>query len=135
MTPSLASLLLIALGGAVGGMGRLWVSSVVTRRFGEAFPWGILVVNVSGAAVIGCLAALLLSRETHVADASQLWAGLVVGLLGSYTTVSSFSLQTLALAREGEVFRAGLNVAASFLLCLLAAAIVYAATLALLGGA
>lgn len=130
-----ANIVLVALGGALGGMGRLWVSGQVQRRAGESFPWGILVVNASGAACIGVLGGLLLSRDTHSAGDFQLWAGLVVGVLGSYTTVSSFSLQTLALLRAGDFPRAALNVVASLGLCLSAAAAGYAAVLALTPGA
>ncbi|MDP3895054.1 MAG: CrcB family protein [Mesorhizobium sp.] len=130
-----ANIVLVALGGALGGMGRLWVSGRVERIAGESFPWGILVVNVSGAACIGVVGGLLLSRDTHSAGAFQLWAVLVIGLLGSYTTVSSFSLQTLALLRAGDFPRAALNVVASLVLCLSAAAAGYAAALTLTPGA
>lgn len=128
VTEWLVGTLLVAFGGALGGVARFWVSGVVAHRFGETFPWGTLVVNVTGAACIGALGALLLTPEAHVVRSGPLWAGLVVGLLGSYTTVSSFSLQTLALARNGEVLRAAFNVMISLALCLGAAAAAYAAT-------
>jgi fluoride exporter len=95
---------------------RFWVAGQVTRRFGEAFPWGTLLVNTSGAGLVGAIAGLL-------ADAGPtVWSALVVGALGSYTTVSSFSLQTLALVRGGELRRAAWNVLGSVVLCLAAAA-------------
>lgn len=119
---------LAALGGAVGSLARFWVSGVIARRFGETFPWGTLAVNVSGAATIGVLAALLLAPETHAVRHPAVWAALVTGVLGSYTTVSSFSLQTLALARNGEGARAAANVALSIVLCLGAAACAWLAT-------
>ena len=117
----------VALGGGLGSVARFWVSGVVAGRYGEIFPWGTLVVNVTGAAAIGVLAAALLAPDaqapgTHVIAHPTLWAGLVVGFLGSYTTVSSFSLQTLALARSGETGRALGNIALSLGLCLAAAA-------------
>lgn len=108
--------LIVGLGGALGGIARFWVSGVVARWVGETFPWGTLVVNVSGSFTIGLLATLLPS-----AGDARLWLALVVGILGSYTTVSSFSLQTLALARDGEWLHAGLNILASVVLCLGAA--------------
>ena len=132
-------ILLALLGGGLGGVGRFWLSGVVARRLGEAFPWATLTVNASGAALVGVLAALLLEPGGHTATMPPLWAGLVIGVLGSYTTVSSFSLQTLALARGGEPIRAALNVVASLVLCLGAAALGYFAVpglwtvLALLG--
>lgn len=127
MTSILVSTLLVALGGGVGGVGRFWVSGLVARRYGEAFPWGTLVVNVSGSTCIGVLAGLLLGGGALTATQTPLWAGLVLGMLGSYTTVSSFSLQTLALVRAGEPVRAALNVVGSLSLCLSAAGGGYAA--------
>jgi fluoride exporter len=128
----LLDLTLVAVGGAVGGIGRFWVSGVVTQRYGDRFPWGTLVVNASGAASIGIVAGLLLSRGAGLSGLSLLWAGLVVGMLGSYTTVSSFSLQTLVLVRSREHLRAVFNVAGSLVLCIGAATVSYLATLAVL---
>lgn len=122
------ALALVAIGGCLGSMARFWVSGAVARRYGETFPWGTLAVNVSGAAVIGILAAILLVPDTQAVQHRTLWAGLVIGLLGSYTTVSSFSLQTLALARNGEGARALLNIVLSLALCLGAAAGAWLAT-------
>ncbi|MRH20733.1 fluoride efflux transporter CrcB [Rhodovulum strictum] len=122
MAEALIALGLVALGGAVGSVARFWLSGVVARRFGETFPLGTLTVNVTGAVAIGVLAALLLAPGTHEIGNRTLWAGLAVGILGSYTTVSSFSLQTLALARNGETGRALANIVLSLALCLAAAA-------------
>ncbi len=122
---------LIALGGALGGAVRYAVSGRVAALWGEDFPWGTLVVNVSGALLIGVLAALLLpdgvaSLQDWVAlqpgHRADLWAALVVGSLGSYTTVSSFSLHNLALAQHRRWWALTGNIAGSMLLCLLAAA-------------
>jgi fluoride exporter len=128
-----ALLLVIALGGFLGGLARYWLSGVVGRAVGESFPWGTMAVNVSGALCIGALSALL-----PVGDADGLtvwlWVALVVGVLGSYTTVSSFSLQTLALLREGDARRAAANVILSVILCLGAAALGHVSVVALAGG-
>lgn len=132
MQMQLAQIGLVALGGALGGIGRHAVSGLVARRWGEAFPWGTLAVNVSGAVLIGVLAGLILDPDRAVRHPS-LWLGLVTGMLGSYTTVSSFSLQTLALLRGGETGRALANVALSLGLCLGAAGLALAATLAAVG--
>ena len=109
----------IGLGSALGGVARYWLSGVIARRFGEAFPVGTLVVNVTGSFVIGLVAALTEpgGRFLMGVPARRF---VMVGVLGGYTTFSSFSLQTLNLAREGEWFYAGANVVASLLLCLLA---------------
>lgn len=121
MTITALHLLAVAAGGAIGGIARVWVAGLVTRRFGDRFPWGTLVVNVSGAALIGVAAGLSLAQEEPV-GVTVSWALLVVGVLGSYTTVSAFSLQTLTLLREGGPGRAATNIAASIALCLGAAA-------------
>jgi CrcB protein len=126
-------LLLVALGGAIGACGRFWLSGMIARRVGETFPWGTLVVNVTGALTIGLLAARFLTAEGVAEPWRLAWIGLVVGVLGSYTTVSSFSLQTLALARAGEGRRAALNVVASLSLCLGAALAGHQAGLRLFG--
>ena len=109
----------IALGSALGGVGRYWLSGVIARRFGEAFPVGTLVVNATGSFVIGFIASLTRPEGRLLMSASGRQF-LMVGICGGYTTFSSFSLQTLNLAREGEWFYAGANVVASLLLCLLA---------------
>jgi fluoride exporter len=129
----LGSIVLVAVGGAVGGIARYWVSGFVAQRFGETFPWGTLVVNVTGAAAIGGLAALLLPTDADASLAMPLWTLLAIGILGSYTTVSSFSLQTLALLRSGEAGHAVRNVAGSVAACLAAAALGYLAALAAVG--
>ncbi|MFN4297028.1 MAG: fluoride efflux transporter CrcB [Brevundimonas sp.] len=134
MTLTLIQILVIAVGGAIGGVARFGVSGIIARRFGEDFPWGTLVVNVSGAALIGVLAGVLLAPETHVANHGPVWSGLVIGILGSYTTVSSFSLQTLTLLRTNKPWLAGGNVIGSLALCVASAALGYAWTLRFLEG-
>jgi fluoride exporter len=121
MQVGLVHLLIVGLGGALGGIVRFWLSSTVNRWLGGAFPWGTLVVNVSGSFAIGLLAASLPKASTG----STLWLALAVGILGSYTTVSSFSLETLTLLRNGQPLQAGLNVAVSLGLCLGAATLGY----------
>lgn len=113
-------LLLVALGGALGGATRFVVGELVQSRVGDAFPWGTLVVNVTGALAIGMAAGIFLSGGA--APAHPAWTIFAVGVLGSYTTVSSFSLQTLELWQRGASVHAALNVLASFALCLAAVA-------------
>lgn len=126
-------LLGVAIGGALGGAARFWLSGLIARRIGEAFPWGTLVVNLTGAFAIGVLAALLAERSAQAVLQMSLWTGLVIGVLGSYTTVSSFSLQTLTLLRDGDYARAAGNVTASLIGCLAAVSAGYLLVLQLWG--
>jgi fluoride exporter len=126
MTPLALQIGLVAMCGFVGGVARVWLAARIAARLGERFPFGTLAVNVSGAALIGVLAGLVPPDE-------PLWLALAVGLLGSYTTVSSFSLQTLSLLRGGAPGLALANVLASTLLCLLAAAAGYVLAVAIAG--
>ena len=118
-------LIFVALGSALGGMARFWLSGFVGRRIGESFPWGTMAVNASGAFAIGVIASAAASGQGIFATPEP-WQFAVIGSLGSYTTVSSFSLQTLALARNGELARAAGNVALSLTLCLGAVALGFA---------
>lgn len=118
MTTIALAAIAILCAGALGGMARVWVASAVAARWGEGFPWGTLLVNVSGAAALG-----LFAGAHGLAGGGGLVAAVVaVGFLGSYTTVSSFALQTLALARAGDRARATMNVVATLGLGLAAAA-------------
>lgn len=107
---------LVLIGGFFGGMLRFWLSGVVGRAVGETFPWGTLVVNVTGATAVGVLVGVSEAVGGVLASAAVRDFA-VIGLFGSYTTVSSFSLQTLNLALDGQFLRAGLNVALSTVLC------------------
>ena len=111
--------ILIALGSALGGVLRFWLGGLFGTGLGERFPLGTLVVNVSGCLMIGLMLAALDSLPTGSAPAELMALG-VTGLLGSYTTVSSFSLQTLQLAEDGDRRGALLNVALSLVGCLAA---------------
>jgi fluoride exporter len=104
-------LLLVVAGGATGGMARLAVANAVSRRLGTAFPWGTLAVNLSGALIIGLLAGL--AGMPLPGEEPRAWSLLAIGLLGGYTTVSSFSLQTLTLWQQGRPRAALVNVAAT----------------------
>jgi CrcB protein len=115
----------VSLGSIFGGMARFWLSGLVARRVGETFPWGTMVINVSGAFVIGALAA---SAADHgMFAAARPWQFAVTGFLGCYTTVSSFSLQTLSLARDSELSLAAWNLLLSVSLCLIAVGAGFAA--------
>ena len=110
--------LFVALGGALGSVGRFALSGAIARGLNEVFPWGTLVVNVSGCFIIGVFA-ILTGPDGRILVPPDVRQFFMVGICGGYTTFSSFSLQTLALAREGDFNRASANVLASVLFCLL----------------
>jgi CrcB protein len=130
MQDMLQALIWVAVGSALGGPARYFVSGLVGRHIGETFPWGTIVVNATGSFVVGLFAA---AAATGVFAMTAAWPFAVTGFLGCYTTVSSFSLQTLALARDGEMMQAGANIFISLFSCLVAVALGYAAGVALLG--
>ena len=101
----ISGLIYVAVGSALGGTARYFLSGFIARRVGETFPWGTLLVNISGALLIGIFGALARNNASLVASSNP-WLFAVTGFLGCYTTVSSFSLQTLSLARDGEGSRA-----------------------------
>ncbi len=107
--------LAIAAGGAVGALLRYWMSSGTHALLGRGFPYGTLVVNVLGSFAIGFLFVLFLERMTLSGE----WrAGILVGVIGAFTTFSTFSIETLNLLEEGAHLKASLNVALSVALCL-----------------
>jgi fluoride exporter len=109
----------VGLGGALGTVARFWASGFVARHFGETFPFGTLVVNVTGSFVIGFFSTLT-GPDGRWLVAPQGRTFFMIGVCGGYTTFSSFSLQTLDLARDGEWLCAGANAALSLVLCMVA---------------
>ncbi len=111
----------VGLGGALGSMLRFWLSILISRQFGETFPWGILAINVMGSFVIGVLAAFT-NPDGPVPPSSRIFATqfLMIGLCGGFTTFSSFSRDTLRLLQDRQWLFAGGNVMLSVALCLLA---------------
>lgn len=109
----------IAVGSALGGMARFWLSGFVANRIGETFPFVTLFINVLGSFVIGFFAALT-GPDGRYLMGTVSRQFVMIGICGGFTTFSSFSLQTLNLANEGEWLYAGLNIVSSFVLCLLA---------------
>jgi fluoride exporter len=120
----LGRLLAIALGGAIGSMARYLISGWVQRSplllrwgmFGPTLPWGTFVVNLTGCLLMGFLAGLFQERlVVH----PELRALVLIGILGGYTTFSSFALETLRLVQQGSFPQAALNGLAGPALCLL----------------
>jgi CrcB protein len=106
----------IMLGGALGTGARFWASGLVAERFGEVFPLGTLFVNVTGSFVIGFFATFA-DPQGPVLVGPRVRQFVMIGICGGYTTFSSFSLQTLELARDGDWLRAGLNSVLSLICC------------------
>ena len=115
----MASYFWIAIGSALGGVARYWCSGVAARLVGETFPWGTLIVNVVGSFIIGFFATLT-GPDGRVFASSTARQFVMIGICGGYTTFSSFSIQTLNLAQDGEWFRVGANIVLSVVCCLVA---------------
>jgi len=105
----------IGVGGAVGSVLRFWVSIWVHGYLGRSFPYGTLAVNVLGCLAMGFLFVMFLER---FADSTVWRAGLLIGVLGGFTTFSSFSIETFNLIESGEPFKALANVLLSVIACL-----------------
>ena len=104
------TILWVGLGGFVGANARYWLGRVLVERYGSAFPWGTLLINVTGAFLIGIIAEMLLLRQ----DDPPAWRlFLIVGVLGGYTTFSSYALEIVALMRSDQMMRAMAYVLAS----------------------
>lgn len=111
--------ILVMLGGSLGTGARFWISGFIAERAGEFFPLGTLVVNVTGSFVVGFFAGFT-GPEGPVLVSPRTRQFFMIGVCGGYTTFSSFSLQTLDLARDGDWLKALLNTALSFGCCLTA---------------
>lgn len=109
----------VALGGALGASGRYLLSTVLQRLLGDGFPWGTLGVNLLGSFLLGLLFAAI-QREAIPPEFQGL---LAVGVLGSFTTFSTFSLETLTLLHEGAWGRAATYALGSLVLGLAAVAL------------
>jgi CrcB protein len=118
----------VAAGSAVGGVARHLLTEAVVKVAGVGFPWGTIVVNVSGSLAIGVLSAL----ADSLADWPPLWRHVAItGVLGGYTTFSAFSVQTVSLLQQGHTAAALLNVGVSVALGVVACWVGFAATIAL----
>lgn len=106
----MSRLFLIGSAGFIGTLARYWLSGIIARRYGETFPFGTLVVNLIGCFLVGLL--FYLSQERFVVNPTARTV-VLIGLLGGFTTFSSFGLQTFALLQDGEFGLAALNLTAS----------------------
>ena len=116
MTIAFNQLIFIAAGGALGAVFRFLVSNGIHSFMGRNFPYGTLTVNVMGSFVMGLSYVMLIERLNISAE----WrAFIVVGLLGAFTTFSTFSIETLMLIQNNELSKAMLNVLLSVVLCVM----------------
>ncbi len=113
------NLLFIALGGAVGALGRYWVTSLVSNP-PASIPWGTLTVNVLGSLLMGALFVIIVEKAQLPANLRPL---LMIGFLGAFTTFSTFSLETVALIHEGHIMSAAIYILLSVILSVLALAL------------
>jgi CrcB protein len=109
--------ILIAVGGAAGALSRYAVDELVTERLGGFFPFGTLLINVSGSFILGLLFALAMERGVL---SPELRPPLIIGFLGAYTTFSTWMLQSWALIEQGAWISAGVNLVGSMVLGLIA---------------
>src|SRR5271166_415301 len=117
MLRNLWTYLCVGAGGFIGTILRYWISGVVAQAYGERFPTGTLVINITGSFIIA-LFSTLTGPDGRLMAGSLERQFFMIGICGGYTTFSSFSLQTLNLAREGQWGYAVLNIGLSVGLCL-----------------
>jgi fluoride exporter len=111
--------LAVAVGGAIGSVGRFWLTIVMTALTGPRFPWGTLLINVAGSFVIGLVAGFTLT-PARVAVHPDVRIFLMTGVCGGFTTFSAFSLQTLELMQSGDIAPALGYAISSVVLCVVA---------------
>ena len=109
--------LLAGIGGAIGSIGRIGMTDLVSRWLGNQFPFGTIAVNFTGAILMGLLAGYGEPDTGKLIFAPEVRTFLMIGVLGGYTTFSSFSLQTFLLIEQGNLTGASLNIFLSVFLC------------------
>ncbi len=115
----LVTLLYVGIGGFFGAIARYLVDGWVVARTGAAFPWGTLVVNLSGSFVLGLLVALAIERDVLPAD---IRAPILIGFIGAYTTFSTLALESWRLIENGSYVAGLANLVGSMVLGIVAVA-------------
>jgi CrcB protein len=123
--------ILVFLGGGIGAVARYWFSGAVHRVLPADFPYGTMAVNVVGCFLIGIMMALFDGRTTMSPSARVF---ITIGVLGGFTTFSTFSFETVSLFRNGEVARACANAFVTMTLCLAGTAAAWMAVKVITGG-
>ena len=108
----------VGIAGFIGALARYGVDGLIAQKTASSFPWGTLVVNISGSLILGILFAVLVEGRTALAPWFRTAA--TVGLLGAYTTFSTLTLETFRLAEDGSYLLAGLNALGSLALGMVA---------------
>ncbi|WP_026843582.1 fluoride efflux transporter CrcB [Brumicola pallidula] len=108
--------LFVAIGGAIGASMRYFVLQLATNLLGKSFPFGTLAVNVLGSFVLGLVYAFL-QQDNGENTGLRVLVGF--GLIGAFTTFSTFSLDTVLLIQQGELIKAALNVFFNVTVCLI----------------
>ena len=112
--------LVVALGGAFGASFRFYISQLILNWLGKGFPFATLAVNISGSLLMGALFGLI---EQGVIEVGVYRTLIGIGFLGAFTTFSTFSLDTLLLIQQGDIFKATINILLNVGLCIIAAAL------------
>jgi CrcB protein len=118
---SLTTCLIVMLGGAFGTLAR-YLIGLAALPISQDLPWGTIIINIAGSFIIGFFGTMTLAHGRFPAS-ENLRLFVMIGICGGFTTFSSFSLQTLDLLRAGAPFRAGINIVASVVLCVVAVAV------------
>jgi CrcB protein len=124
-TPSYVNILFIAIGGALGSVCRYLLTSAVLRTVGTLFPAGTFVVNVAGCLVFGAIAG---ATQERFALSPELRAFMMAGVLGGFTTFSSYMNESFVLVREGQFLWAAFNLAGQVLLGFIAFWVAFSVT-------
>ena len=112
--------LFVAIGGAAGASSRFYISQLILNWLGKGFPFATLAVNISGSLLMGALFGLI---EQGVIEVGVYRTLIGIGFLGAFTTFSTFSLDTLLLIQQGDIFKATINILLNVCLCIFAAAL------------
>ena len=112
----------VGLGAALGGVLRYWLSNYTYKFFPESFPYGTLIVNVTGSFILGLTMFYLYDKELI---GPQLRILLTIGFCGGFTTFSSFTYETVSLFREAQIWPGLLNIMLNLILCLIGIYLAY----------